>query len=97
MSVGLILDRSRVDSTIGSIAVNLKNTVHQAQSFKQWLDTLTDQNLIDSFGYIQSEVDTLRSAAADLDQLRTIFEGSANLSVAKDFRLFVKRVWGIGV
>jgi hypothetical protein len=41
-------------------------------------------------------VNTLKSAMSDLDQLRTIFVGSATLGVAKDFRTFAKRLCGLG-
>jgi hypothetical protein len=38
----------------------------------------------------------LKSAFADLTQLGTIWTGSAALPAAKDFRAFVRLLWGVG-
>lgn len=60
-----------------------------------WLDTKSEGDLT-TLGYTPGEVAQLKSAFADADELATIFEGIANLSVAKDFRAFLKLVWGFG-
>jgi hypothetical protein len=38
----------------------------------------------------------LKTAFADLTQLGTIWTGQAALPTAKDFRTFVRRLWGVG-
>jgi hypothetical protein len=42
-------------------------------------------------------VATLRAAMSATDQLRTIFEGTTTLATVKNFRNFVKPLWGIGL
>lgn len=66
------------------------------QDFKAWLDGITDSTLITSYGAVQGDLDILRSAVSDLDQLRTIWQGGANLASAKDFRTFSKQLFAYG-
>jgi hypothetical protein len=95
MAVGLPTNKLDVDAKTGSIAVRLRDVFQEIQYTQAWIAGQTDQQLI-ALGYVQAEVDTLRSAMSDLDQLRTIFIGSANLATAKDFRTFAKRLCGLG-
>jgi len=95
MAVGLNVTKQDVDIVAGSIAKDLNITFGRITSFKAWLDSKTDAELI-TLGYVQADVDALRSAYGDANQLATIFNGTATLGVAKDFRTFLKRVWGLG-
>lgn len=94
MSVGLSVTKADLDARAGSIAVDLRSVLDRVRIFKARLDTLTDLD-ITNLGYTSTEKDQLRSALSDMDQLRTIFEGSANLAVAKDFRTFSKLLTGV--
>jgi hypothetical protein len=60
------------------------------------LDTLSNADL-QGLGYLVSpdEAAILKSSFSDFDQLRTIFAGTANLSVAKDFMAFGKLLTGV--
>jgi hypothetical protein len=95
MAVGLPTNKLDIDSKAGSIAVRLRDVFQEIQYTQAWLAGQVDSDLI-ALGYTQAEVNTLKSAMADLDQLRTIFIGSANLATAKDFRTFAKRLTGLG-
>jgi hypothetical protein len=94
MSVGFAAAKADYDQRAGGLAMALRDDLARIAAFKAHLDTRTDANLI-ALGFTQGEVDTLRSAFGDLDQLRTIYEGSVNLSVAKDFRSFAKLLTGV--
>jgi hypothetical protein len=96
MSVGIVLDANSVNNTIGSALRDLRGAFTRVQRFKEWAVTKTDTELQNAFGYTATEVAQLRSAYNDIDQLRTIFEGSANLAAAKDFTTFAKLLWGLG-
>jgi len=100
MSVGFPTAKGDVDSRAGQLSLQLRDTFTQIQTFAAWLATQTDANLLaltppaGGVVYTQSEVNTLRSAVTDLDQLRTIFQGGAALASAKDFRTFAKLLTG---
>lgn len=95
MSLGLPVDQSQINSQAGTIARTLHVTFAEVKQIKYYLDSKTDGELV-ALGFVQGEVDTLRSAVGDLDQLRTIYEGSAALAVAKDFRTFARLLFGMG-
>lgn len=97
MSVGFTVTKADLDARGGAIALDLRSVLYRVQIYKQTLDTLTVANL-QALGYATSPTDEtaiLKSAFADLDQLRTIYEGTANLTVAKDFRIFAKLLTGV--
>jgi hypothetical protein len=94
MTVGYAVTKNDIDSTVGSLALTLRTNFDHIRNFKILLDTKTDPDLT-GLGYTAGEVATLRSATADMDQLRTIYEGLVNLGSAKDFRTFTKLVVGV--
>lgn len=97
MAQGLSKVRADWDQRAGSIALDLRTLWDRELAFKTALDATTDNDLktVGPNPYVQGEVDILRSAFGDLDQLRTIWNGSANLLVAKDFRTFAKLLTGV--
>jgi hypothetical protein len=95
MAVGLPTNKLDIDSKAGSIAVRLRDVFQEIQYTQAWLAGQPDADLV-ALGYTQAEVNTLKSALSDLDQLRTIFTGNATLATAKDFRTFAKRLCGLG-
>ena len=96
MSVGFTVTKADLDARAGSIALDLRSVLDRVRIYKQTLDTLSVANL-QALGYAVSpdEASILKSAFSDLDQLRTIYEGTANLTVAKDFRTFAKLLTGV--
>lgn len=94
-SIGLALTKTELDSVMGATSRDVRLDLRRAADIKYVLDQKTDQSLID-LGYTAGEVAVIKSAFADLNQLNDIFNGSANLATAKDFRTFAKQVWGTG-
>lgn len=97
MTAGKQIDKATINSDAGSIARATFAGFKAVAQFKAWLDGVTDGTLTGTYGFAQADVDDMRSAFGDLDQLRTIFEGSATLGSAKDFRAFSKRLLGDGL
>lgn len=97
MPVGLnaALTKQSIDVTCGDAAQALNIAFDNVQSAKQFLDVAQDAEL-EAMGYTATDVATIRSALADLDQLRRIFEGLEALAAPKDFRTFAQRIWGTG-
>jgi hypothetical protein len=91
-----LLTKQQIYDNAGSVARELDRMFVRVQQYKAWLDTQTDSSLISSYGAVQPDLDILRSALADLEQLRTIYQGSVNLAVAKDFRAFSKQTFAFG-
>lgn len=95
MAVGLQVSKSDVNQSLGTCARSVFNALEQVQKFKTWLDTQLDSDLI-SLGFTQAEVNTIRSAMVDLDQLRTVFQGLGTRTPAYDYRTFAKLTIGTG-
>lgn len=94
MSLGFPTAKLDVDSRAGQLTLQLRDTLVQIQQFKAWLDTQTDPQLV-ALGYVQAEVNTLRSAFVDLDQLRAVYQGTATRTPAYDYRTFSKLLTGV--
>lgn len=93
---GISVTKADVNSAVGVCARTMFSAVQQIRQHKTWLDTQTDANLI-ALGFVQAEVDQIRSAMTDLDKLRTIFEGTATQASTYDFRTFAKLMIGVGL
>lgn len=96
MSLGINITKSDVDRVFGAAALELNVIMDKLGELEAWLDTKTVSDL-EALGYTTSEANTLKSASADADQLRTLYEGTATLGAAKDFRTFLKLLYGFGV
>lgn len=103
MAIGLPVGKSDLDFAVGRAGQAIATALNQVRELKRYLDAATTAELqalprgVDVAAYTSAEVDALKSAVADLDQLRTIYEGTAALPTAKDFRAFVRRVIGVGI
>lgn len=84
-----------VTAACGGLAHDLDRLMLRIQSQKAWLDTLLDSDLI-AMGYVQADVNTLRSAMLDLDKLRQVYQGAAISDPAYDFRTFAKQLYLFG-
>ena len=93
--IGLQPTKADVDYAAGQTAKLLQLTMNNIEKFKYWLDATSDGELT-AFGYAAGDIATLRSAFADMQQLGGLYRGTTNLAVAKDFRTFARRVWGLG-
>lgn len=95
MSAGLTVAKSDVDTTAGSIARDLNVVCARIVNFKMWLDAQLDSDLT-ALGYTTADVANLRSAYVDAKQLADLYAGAAVVATAKDFRTFLKRLFGLG-
>jgi len=95
MSVGNAPSKTEVDTRSGDISRAFQRAFNDVLTLKGYLDSTADADLI-ALGYTQDEVTSLKTAWNDLFQLSTIWTGQANLAAAKDFRTFVRRIWGVG-
>jgi hypothetical protein len=96
MAAGLGVDRAQLDRELGTALANLRNVLMRLGHIKSWTDQYTAGQLEANLGYTTAESADLKSAVADAGQLIAIFEGSQNLTTAKDFRTFIQRLWGLG-
>lgn len=94
MSLGNAVSKNDVDNKSAQLALTLRTNFDGIRHFKVWLDTKVDGDLV-TLGYTQGEVNILRSATGDMDELRRIYEGLATLANAKDFRQFTKLLTGV--
>lgn len=95
MSVGLPVSKNEIDGRAGDIARSLQRVFRDVLTLKSYLDQTPDADLV-TLGYTEAEVATLKTAWSDLFELSTIWSGQANLTNAKDFRTFVRQLWGVG-
>lgn len=96
MAAGYQVTLADINNAAGRIAVGVRETFQDIVDFKAWLDAQTDNVLTGApVNMLQADVDVLRSAFADLNQLNSIRTGAATLGSAKDFDAFVKRLRGV--
>ena len=95
MSVGLPATKQEIDSRAGDIARAFQRTFADVVTLQSYLAATPDGDLV-TLGYSANEVAVLKTAFTDLTQLGTIWTGSAALAQAKDFRTFVRQLWGVG-
>lgn len=95
MSVGLPVSKNEIDNRAGDIARSFQAAFDNVAVMKVYLDGTVDADLV-ALGYTADEVATLKTAWADLTELGTIWTGQAALTAPKDFRTFVRRIWGVG-
>jgi hypothetical protein len=95
MSVGLGTNKNQLDTQAGAIALRFQQNFEDVVTMQGYLTATSEADLI-ALGYTSNEVATLKTAFSDLMQLGDIWRGSVALPEAKDFRVFVSRLWGMG-
>jgi len=95
MSVGLPVTKSEIDTRAGDIARAFQDHFGDVVTMQSFLAATPNADL-ELLGYTADEVASLKTAFTDLTQLGQIWIGAAALPAAKDFRQFVKRLWGVG-
>jgi len=95
MAVGLPITKQEVDTRSGDLARAFQAAFNDVGTLKGFLDATPNADLV-ALGYTDQEVATLKTAVSDLWQLTTIWTGDAALPTAKDFRTFVRQLWGVG-
>jgi len=97
MPVGLTasLTRSIVDFQAGTIAQKLNVVMEDIDDLAFMLAGMLDADLV-GLGYDDEEILALRTAVNEMEQLKKIYQGIEALPTAKDFRTFIRRIWGTG-
>lgn len=97
MSLGLNLDKANIDQRVGSLTINVRDSLAAAARFSDFLSDTTifpnDAALI-ALGYTQAEVTTLRAAFADLKTLNNVANALATVASANNFYFNAKHCWG---
>jgi hypothetical protein len=93
MPVGLTITKDEIDKRAGDIARTFQRSFEDVGTLKGFLDATPEADLV-ALGYTSDEVASLKTAWNDLAQLTTL--GQATLAEPKDFREFVRRLWGVG-
>jgi len=91
------LSKAQFDSLMNGCIQNLDGALLQAQAIQAFFTAHPDADFTTTSGagpinYASGDVTNMKSAFSDLDQLRTIYQGSATLGTAKDFRTFAKLI-----
>lgn len=95
MSVGLPVTKGEIDSRAGDIARNFQKSFENVATMHAYLQQTADADLV-ALGYTSQEVAVMKSAYADLALLGRVWAGLEPLPEAKDFRAFVRQLWGVG-
>ena len=95
MSVGLAVSKGEIDARAGDIARTFQRAFEDVTTLQAYLSSVTEQDLV-AMGYSAQEVAVLKTGYNDLTQLGTIWVGAASLAQPKDFRTFVRQMWGVG-
>lgn len=94
MSVGFTASKADYDQRAGAIALDLRSVMERIRRLQIVLVAKTNQELLDA-GYVQADVDTLKSAFVDLDKLAQVYYGLATQATTYDFQTFAKRLTGV--
>jgi hypothetical protein len=95
MSVGLPVTKSEIDTRSGDIARAFQRQFEDVGTMQTFLEQTPEADLV-ALGYTASEVAILKTAYNDLTQLTRIWLGNEALAAPKDFRTFVRQLWGVG-
>ena len=95
MSVGLPVTKNEIDSRAGDISRAFQAQFQDVVTMQSFL-LATPNGDLETLGFTPDEVASLKTAFTDLMQLGEIWTGAQPLPAAKDFRVFVSRLWGVG-
>lgn len=97
MTVGFPALKVDVDSRVGQLVVELRDTFAKIQIFKAWLDDAAhnDAFLSGTLGYSAGDITLLRATLTDLDKLRQVATAQATQTPANDFFFNAKQVVGV--
>ncbi len=93
---GVPFNKDSINNDLGSVTRQVYASLDNVRKLKIALDGAPNQVLL-NVGFTQAEIDVIRSAFGDLDNLRQIFEGGRNQTNAYDFRTFARQLIGTGL
>jgi hypothetical protein len=96
MTLGATVTQVEVNQAAAAIGRQAFSLFQTIKEFTAYLAGTPDVTLT-AMGFSVGEVAQLKSGMTDLDQLRTVFEGTATRTPAYDYRTFSKLFLGIGI
>ncbi len=94
--IGVPITQDRVNQVLGGLAQRLKTDFEEVATLKAWSD-ITPQETIEALGFNVDDAFLIKLIIQELDQLRTIYTGAANLANVKDFRVQAQKAIGLGI
>lgn len=95
MAVGYAVTKPELDQRAGALAQTFQKAFEDVATLQGYLAGTVNADLI-AMGFTDEEVATLKTAIADLAHLGRVWAGQEALPEPKDFRVFVRRLWGLG-
>jgi hypothetical protein len=95
MSVGLPVSKTEIDQRSGDTARAFQRAYEDAATMQMYLVATTEEQLV-ALGYTPQEVAVLKTAYNDLEFLGQVWVGQVAQPTPKDFRTFVRQLWGVG-
>ena len=95
MSVGEVVTKQSIDSRSGEIAGRFQRNFEDVVTMQGYLEATPNTDLV-ALGYTDQEVAILKTAFTDLALLGQLWIGAQTLPAPKDFRTFVRQLWGVG-
>ena len=92
---GLIITKEQLNEWVGVTARTLRTALARGKQQKDWFDAYSDQELT-LLGLSAQDITALRAAVEQLNTLAELFAGNTRLMTQKDFRVELRKVWGLG-
>lgn len=94
MAVGIVVNKDTINNSVGRVSQGFLGLLDDIAVLDDSL-SIYDQAALEGFGFSSQEAAVIGSVRSELNQLRQIAMGLANLTVAKDFRTFPRQAAGI--
>ena len=97
MTVGFPQTLTDLNSQLGGVAVGVREALRNAQRLQLQIAAIPDATFLAApYAMAQADINTMRSAITDLNDLAGVFQGSASahLTGTYDYRTFSKLLWG---
>lgn len=94
MAVGTVVNKDTINANTGRLSSTFMNLLDDIAIYDDSL-SIYDSAALEGMGFTAGEAAVIGSIRSELNQLRSIAMGLANLSVAKDFRTFPRQAAGI--
>lgn len=96
-TAGLTYSQAGFSQKVGDVALQLQEAFDAVRNIKAYLAQYSGTQLDTMYGYDAGQGVIVKSAFDDADLLRTIYEGTATQGTTKDFRAFLKQIYGLGI
>lgn len=94
MGVGFAVNKIDIDSTLGQVSVQLRDSISRVPILYATVSAMTDAEL-ETLGYAATDLPLLKAALADLQQIHDVAFGVAAQATAYDFRQNISKVTGL--